>query len=136
MATVKSYNKVTNTTYVYESHKTWLKSEKKYKTVRKLIGKIDPETGKIVPTGPRGRPRREPREPNFEATTTKTPSTSIIDKALDDIRVLNASMAVLRIENNLLISEREKISDLIDSIIQFAEQARKLLDQADNKTGN
>lgn len=136
MATVKSYNKVTNTTYVYESHKTWLKSEKKYKTVRKLIGKIDPETGKIVPTGPRGRPRREPREPNFEATTTKTPSTSIIDKALDDIRVLNTSMAVLRIENNLLISEREKISDLIDSIIQFAEQARKLLDQADNKTGN
>lgn len=115
----------------------WSKSEKKYKTIRRIIGKIDPDSGQIVPTGPRGRPRREPREPISDATTTKkTATASLADVATSDVRTLNATIAELRIENSLLISEREKITGLLDNIMHFAEQARDLLDQSDNKPNN
>ena len=50
MATIKQYNKKTGTTYVYESHSYWDKERKQHRSDRKLIGKIDPETGEIVPT--------------------------------------------------------------------------------------
>lgn len=50
MAIVKQYNKKTGTTYVYESHSYWDKERKQHRSDRKLIGKIDPETGEIVPT--------------------------------------------------------------------------------------
>lgn len=50
MSTIKQYNKKTGTTYVYESHSYWDKERKQHRSDRKLIGKIDPETGEIVPT--------------------------------------------------------------------------------------
>ena len=50
MAIIKQYNKKTGTTYVYESHSYWDKERKQHRSDRKLIGKIDPETGEIVPT--------------------------------------------------------------------------------------
>ncbi len=56
MATVKHYDPRVNTTYVYDSKKVYDKTTNKTKLVRKLIGKIDPDTGEIVPTGRVGRP--------------------------------------------------------------------------------
>ena len=50
MAIVKQYNKKTGVTYVYESHSYWDKEKKQHRSDRKLIGKVDPETGEIVPT--------------------------------------------------------------------------------------
>ena len=50
MAQIKQYNKKTGITYVYESHSYWDKEKKQHRSDRKLIGKIDPETGEIVPT--------------------------------------------------------------------------------------
>lgn len=37
-------------TYVYESESYWDKEKKQPRNKRKLIGKIDPETGEIIPT--------------------------------------------------------------------------------------
>ena len=51
---VKLHNKAINTTYVYESESYWDKERKQPRSRRKLIGKIDPATGEIVPTGKRG----------------------------------------------------------------------------------
>ena len=50
MAQIKQYNKKTGVTYVYESHSYWDKERKQHRSDRKLIGKLDPETGKIIPT--------------------------------------------------------------------------------------
>ena len=123
MATVKSFNKVTGTTYVYESHKKWSKEEKKYKTIRKLIGKIDPMTGRVVPTGPRGRPRSKPLEPNSRAAKAEP-----LDASEIDVQALNTTIAELKIKNTLLMNEREKLSELIDGIMHFASQAKELLE--------
>lgn len=51
MSISKSFNKQNGVTYVYEvTENYWDKEEKRSKTKRKLIGKIDPETNEIVPT--------------------------------------------------------------------------------------
>lgn len=57
MALVKMHNKERNITYVYESESYWDKDLKQPRSRRRLVGKIDPETGEVVPTGPRGRRR-------------------------------------------------------------------------------
>ena len=51
---IKKFNKQTGVTYVYESESYWDREKKQPRSKRKLIGKIDEETGEIVPTGGRG----------------------------------------------------------------------------------
>ena len=51
MAIVKVHNKARNITYVYESVSYWDKELKQPRSHRKLIGRIDPSTGDVVPTG-------------------------------------------------------------------------------------
>lgn len=53
MAIVKVHNKARNVTYVYESVSYWDKEKKQPRSHRKLIGRIDPATGDVVPTGKR-----------------------------------------------------------------------------------
>ena len=53
MAIVKVHNKARNITYVYESISYWDKELKQPRSHRKLIGRIDPVTGNVVPTGRR-----------------------------------------------------------------------------------
>lgn len=51
MSISKSYNKQNGVTYVYEVYENhWNKEKKRPESKRRLIGKIDPETGDIVPT--------------------------------------------------------------------------------------
>ena len=48
-------NKQTGITYVYRSESYWDKEKKAPRNRRTLIGKIDPETGKVVETQKRSR---------------------------------------------------------------------------------
>lgn len=65
MGIVKLYNKERDVTYVYESYSYWDKEKKQPRSKRKLIGKIDPETGDIVPTSPH-RKKSEGSEQDYE----------------------------------------------------------------------
>ena len=47
---IKSLDKRSGITYVYSSESYWDKEKKAPRNRRTLIGKIDPETGEIVPT--------------------------------------------------------------------------------------
>ena len=58
MAIIKQYHKDTDTTYVYESTSYWDADKGQSRSKRRVIGKIDPATGEIVPTGRRGRKNR------------------------------------------------------------------------------
>lgn len=55
MAIVKQKDKRSGITYVYESISHWDKEKKQSRAKRKLLGRLDPETGEIVPTDGRGR---------------------------------------------------------------------------------
>ncbi len=57
MAIIKQHDKRSGITYVYESISYWDKEKKQPRSKRKLIGKLDPSTGEIVPTDGRGKNR-------------------------------------------------------------------------------
>ena len=59
MAIIKQYHKDTDTTYVYDSTSYWDAEKGQSRSKRKLLGKLDPKTGEIIPTGQRGRKKKE-----------------------------------------------------------------------------
>lgn len=60
MAIIQQYHKDTDTTYVYESESYWVPELGQSRSKRKLLGKLDPATGEIVPCGKRGPKKKSP----------------------------------------------------------------------------
>ena len=48
-----------DTTYVYESESYWDAEKGQSSSRRRVIGKIDSETGEIIPSGKRGRKKKD-----------------------------------------------------------------------------
>ena len=60
MAIIHQHDKRSGITYAYESHSYWDPEKKMTRAKRKLIGRVDPETGEIIPTDGRNRkPKKE-----------------------------------------------------------------------------
>ena len=59
MGKVKQLDKRSGITYVYESKAFWDKEKRQSRARRTLLGRLDPETGEIVPTDGRGKHRRD-----------------------------------------------------------------------------
>ena len=71
MAIIKQYHKDTDTTYVYDSVSYWDAEKGQSRSKRKLLGKLDPVTGEIIPTGQRGRKKKERTVEDPEQTEAK-----------------------------------------------------------------
>ena len=57
MAIIKQLDKRSGITYVYESQSYWDKEKHMSRAKRTLIGRLDPDTGEIIPTDGRKLPR-------------------------------------------------------------------------------
>lgn len=70
MAIIKQFDKRSGITYAYESHSFWDPDWKMTRAKRKLIGRVDPETGEILPTDGRNRKKtagtQVPKEANYK----------------------------------------------------------------------
>lgn len=68
MGIIKQLDKRTGITYVYESKAYWDKEKKQSRAKRTLIGRIDPETGEMVPTDGRHRKAADAteKEPDYK----------------------------------------------------------------------
>ena len=62
MAIVKQLDRRSGITYAYESKSYWDKEKKQSRSTRTLIGRVDPETGEIVPTDNRNRAKSLPSD--------------------------------------------------------------------------
>ena len=62
MAIIYQHDKRSNITYAYESHSYWDKEKKTSRAKRTLIGRLNEETGEIVPTDGRGRKDKAKKE--------------------------------------------------------------------------
>lgn len=62
MAVIYQHDKRSGITYAYESFSYWDKEKKMTRAKRKLIGRLNKETGEIVPTDGRNRAEK-PKEP-------------------------------------------------------------------------
>lgn len=108
MSLVKLKDKRTGTTYVYESESYWDKEKKQPRSRRKLIGKLDGETGEIVPTGKSGRKKsaQKETEENPEAVTQHI---RIIAEKEEQIRALEA-------ENQALLKKKQDILETLQAL--------------------
>lgn len=59
MAIIKQLDKRSGITYVYESTSYWDKDKKQPRSKRRLIGRLNTETGEVVPTDGRGKRRNQ-----------------------------------------------------------------------------
>lgn len=100
MAIVRVHNKARNITYVYESESYWDKDLKQPRSHRKLIGRLDPVTGEVVPTS---------RKAKEEGTTIQTHSVTdykkLYEQALSTIEQKDA--IILELRNRLAVAESD-----------------------------
>lgn len=113
MAIIKQYHKDTDTTYVYESTSYWDEEKKQSRSKRRVIGKLDPETGEIVPTGRRGRKAKNTAAAPAEEET--------------GLARLNEESQARIVELTLAADRKdEEISSLKQEILQLREALEKV----------
>lgn len=113
MAIVKQYHKDTDTTYVYESTSYWDAEKGQSRSKRRVIGKIDPVTGEIVPTGKRGRSKKTPS--SQDSLPVPSADEAAQEKLLGlelTVASLNKRIAELETENRQLRAALEKVLSL------------------------
>jgi len=67
MAIIHQYDKRSGITYAYESHSYWDKEKKTSRAKRTLIGRVNPDTGEIVPTDGRCKKDKIKKEENKDS---------------------------------------------------------------------
>lgn len=117
MAIIQQYHKDTDTTYVYESESYWVPELGQSRSRRKLLGKLDPVTGEIVPCGKRG-PKKKQAEVGEEQV-----SASEYSKLLGQYEQSQTEATKLRL--NLTEMEKE-LSDLRKQNQRMANTIQKI----------
>ena len=122
MAIIRQYHKDTDTTYVYESISYWDAEKGQSRSKRRCIGKVDPETGEIIPTRKRGDKKRnavaqadqETAQLNAQIIALKEKLAEQASAMRDLTERLNAS----DLENRKLRKAREDILAKAESLIR------------------
>ena len=112
MAVVRVHNKARNITYVYESVSYWDKELKQPRSHRKLIGRIDPATGEVVPTVKR-----------TKADTSTLPHSDTDYKAL-----YKQTLAALEQKDALIAELRSRLSAVESENRTFSRSMKKACD--------
>lgn len=115
MARIEHYDKRVGITYVYESESYYDSENHQSRSKRKLIGKIDPETGEMVPTGKKGRPSKNITS-NDDVDYEKQCKTlqNQFKKAEEKIKNLEAELKVASSSVNNYHKILQKISSLCE----------------------
>ena len=101
MAIIKQTNKKTGITYVIDSESYWDKEKQQPRSRRKIIGKIDPATGEVVPTN-----RHQKRKAVSEG---QSPSSSAAKSAGDETRADQAKILELEEQVSKLQKQKEEL---------------------------
>ena len=120
MAVIKQYHKETDTTYVYDSQSYWDAEKGQSRSKRRLIGKLDPATGEIIPTGKRGRNKTEKETLNTnshdEGSRVNEADQKLILEQQMTIQALNTKVSTLEQEIRKYQAVLQKISQLAERI--------------------
>ena len=122
------YSKIKGTTYCYRSESYWDKETKSSKSKRVLIGKIDPETGKMVPTQPRGGKRKAAESLRHDAEQYKEKESRIASASQNDVyrnQCIELKQRLLTVEEELA-SVRDERDDALNKLKRLTEAIRML----------
>ena len=104
----KCYNKRTGVTYVYEVLENyWDKELHQARNKRRMVGKIDPDTGEMIPTGKKG--NRKKKEEGTEAERV-------------DYRLLYLQ------SQHELAQKNKELADMKKCLCSYVQEEMKLLD--------
>lgn len=104
MSIIKQYNKNTGFTYVYESESYWDKEKKQPRSRRKLVGKLDPETGEVIPTG---------KKRHSDSQNAAVPLRQGLERLEKENSSLRERISILESENRMLQDTLRQIRELI-----------------------
>ena len=104
MAIIKQFDKRSGITYVYDSKSYYDKVKKCSRAKRTLIGRLDPETGEIIPTDGRNKgAKSRPAEPSPDIDMAKR-----IQQLEDENRQLKLQINALKKEIERFKGSRSK----------------------------
>lgn len=109
MAIVKQLNKKSGVTYVYESKSYRDKETKQPRSKRKLIGRIDDETGEIIPTHKKA--KYVTTSSNSLVDTIPPEGSASYSSLLESLQEKDETIKSLKSEIAELRKERQKLSD-------------------------
>ena len=113
MSIVK-YKNQSGVTYAYEATSRYDPSTKSSRPVRKYLGRVDPETGEIIPTvGKRGRPRKNKDE--SKAADSKGAVDTNTEMAL---AAAEAEIERLKAENAALAHEKDRMQMFLSKLVK------------------
>ena len=95
MAIIKQTNKKTGITYVIDSESYWDKEKQQPRSRRKIIGKIDPATGEVVPTNHHQKRKTVAAEQSLPSFPVKS---SDDETCVDQARILELEKQVLKLQ--------------------------------------
>ena len=118
MAIIRQKDKKSGIIYVYEQSSHWVPELKQPRSKRRLIGKVDPDTGLVVPTGKVGRPRKN-ADTSVKSTATEKDALSPVDDDTSQriISALRERVSVLEDRTNALEKERDTLKMRIQKAI-------------------
>lgn len=132
MSLVKSKDKRTGITYVYESESYWDKEKQQPRAKRKLIGRIDESTGEIVPTDGRGRKRKDQSSKKDAVTTLAARASLDAERSLQEKDML---IEQLRSENLSLKKDMQRLlHDLQNIIGNYAHKSESISERRRKET--
>lgn len=109
MAILKYANQ-SGVVYAYESISEWDPVKKQSRSKRKCLGRVDPETGEIIPTsGKKGRPPKNTKKTPVPVNTGETSSDPAFEKLMADYKKLET-------ENRELLSENKRLKAAVSKI--------------------
>ncbi len=112
MGRVHQFDNRTGVTYIYDTQSIFDSSTGKNKTKRTLIGKLDPDTKEIIPTGRRGRPEK--------AKTANDPKDDKDRKIfLAALQRKDEAIALLKEENRRLLADKSRLEKLIYTVMNL-----------------
>ena len=116
MGIVKQRDSRTGVIYVYENNSYWDKEKRQARSHRKLLGRLDEETGLVVPTGKRGRKKKENPAPeteqNVEHLTAEMEAKYLTMLKEKDIELHRQQMEIQKLKK-----ERENILNKLESMV-------------------
>ena len=116
MSIVK-YKNQSGITYAYEATSQYDPSTKQSRPKRKYLGRVDPETGEIIPTtGKRGRPPKNPRKSNEAEKGSECPD----DRSELAVKLSEAEMEIakLRAEYEKLANEKKRLMRFLSKLVK------------------
>lgn len=120
MAIVTQYRKDSDTTYVYSSESYYDPEKKQSRSRRKLIGKLDKETGEIIPTGKRGSRKKEIPVQESGDLSQMEERIREMEKEIGILQSRNSQLEKeirdLRLEKEEMAQKNRKLAAIIDKI--------------------